>query len=194
MKELAMICIVAEVISLSGTTPVVASQVTIRIDIEAMIDGRDLLIIRGNTLQWHHLGWAAVGRYGGLNEPTIISTKIDDVVQMDRVNWFPEWPEEPPAEIRYEAFSSVFTELVPSLPATDMIIDVTWMPLQARGMTSLEKILNEDNSYTLFVEFYDNPSAYAWYKGQIKIDVIPEPCTVLLLGLGGFALLRKRRL
>jgi hypothetical protein len=32
------------------------------VEIEALIDGRDQLIIQGNTLQWHHLRSAAVGR------------------------------------------------------------------------------------------------------------------------------------
>ena len=65
-----------------------------RVDIEAMIDGRDLLIIQGDTLQWHHLDYAAVGRHLGANEPTIISTWLGDTLVMDQVNWIPDWPEE----------------------------------------------------------------------------------------------------
>ncbi len=41
----------------------------------------------------------------------------------------------------------------------------------------------------------DNPTARLWinaYEGTIKVDVVPEPATVCLLGLGALALLRRR--
>lgn len=172
------------------TFPAKATLVTI--DIEAMIDGRDLLIIRDNTLRWHHLDYAAVGRWGQYNEPTIISTEVDGVLQMDRVQWIPQWPEEPPADIHYEAFSSLFTGLVPSLPPADMATSVTWTPIQARGTTSMKTIPTGANGYTLIIEFYDGPGACAWYTGQISIEVIPEPATLLLFGLGAVMLRRNR--
>ena len=37
----------------------------ITLEISALIDGRDQLIIQGDTLQWHHFDFAAVGRHLG---------------------------------------------------------------------------------------------------------------------------------
>lgn len=189
MKKLVIVCAIGSLVLFFTTTR--AAATTITVEIEAMIDGRDWLIITGNTLQWHHFDYAAVGRHEGLNEPTIISTKLNNVVQMDHVSWFPEWPEEPPAEIRYEAFSSVFTNLVPSVPPTDMVIeDVTLILIQSRWATTLKEFTED----SVIIEFNDNPPANPdWYKVQVNIDVIPEPATVFLLGLGGLALRRKRR-
>jgi hypothetical protein len=66
---------------------------TITIDIQAFIDGRDQLIIQGNTLQWDHIDYAAVGRYLGANEPTIITTTLNGVTQLNQTDWYPTWPE-----------------------------------------------------------------------------------------------------
>jgi hypothetical protein len=164
---------------------------TATIEIEAMIDGRDWLTITGNTLQWRHFDFAAVGRHWGSNEPTIITTKLNDVVQMDHVSWKPDWPEAPPAEIRYTAYSSVFTGLFPSIPPTGMIItNVTLIPKDSRWSTTLKEFT--ENSVT--IEFNDNPPAsHYWYEAQIIIEMVPEPATMSLFGLGGLALLRRKR-
>jgi hypothetical protein len=42
--------------------------------VEALVDGRDELFIPGNTLQWKHFDYSAVGRHGDRDEPTIITT------------------------------------------------------------------------------------------------------------------------
>ena len=74
------------------------------VEIEALIDGRDQLIIQGNTLQWHHLRFAAVGRHDGRNEPTVISTQLNGVTIMDGVEWIPQWSAPPPDRINSEEF------------------------------------------------------------------------------------------
>ncbi|WP_143301662.1 hypothetical protein, partial [Candidatus Entotheonella palauensis] len=70
------------------------------IEVTALIDGRDQLIIEGNTMQWHHFDFAAVGRHQGGNAPTIIAP----VSQLGAA-WFPEWSEPPPSEVRFEDWS-----------------------------------------------------------------------------------------
>jgi hypothetical protein len=68
-----------------------AMAVTVTYDIQAYIDFHDVLIIRSDTLQWHHMDGAAVGRWEGLNEPTIISTAINGNPQLVDSPWIPDW-------------------------------------------------------------------------------------------------------
>src|SRR5438309_2122593 len=67
-----------------GTGPTAApTQPDKAIRVRAYIDGRSRLRLQGNTVQWLHLEWAAPGKHGGLNKPTVINGK----------EWFPEWPD-----------------------------------------------------------------------------------------------------
>jgi hypothetical protein len=189
MKKLITILIILIVISAITETAKAITNVTI--DVNAYIDGRDWLIISGNTLQWHHFDFAAVGRWHGLNEPTIISTELEGNTIMNQVNWVPQWPEDPPAEIRYEAFSSIFTGLIPNIPPSGMIIsNVTLTPILCRSSMSLIGF----NPGNIIVEFNDDPVENPdWYEAQINVTMTPEPATICLFGLGGLALLRRRR-
>jgi hypothetical protein len=140
------------------------------IEIEAYIDGRDQLIISRNTLQWHHFDWAAVGRYGDANEPTIIRTWDSGIERS--WEWIPDWPEPPPAEIRYEAFSSIFTDLRPAFPTDGIRWELT--ELSVRWEMGIVQQPRAANDYTMIVEFNDNPlSAAAWY--HIRLTAVPEP-------------------
>ena len=117
---LAVLCLLLVVIATTSTHRAMAEAVVY--EIEARIDGRDFLYVRADTLQWYHQDFAAVGRHEGINEPTIISSWLNGVQQMDHVAWIPDWPEPPPAEIRYPAWSSVFSGLTPSLPQADRTV------------------------------------------------------------------------
>jgi hypothetical protein len=81
--------------------PITSSK---RLTIQAQIDGRDQLIIKESSMQWHHFDWAAVGRHLGANSPTIVHSEPNGF----GAEWFPDWPMPVPDEIRFEAFSSVF--------------------------------------------------------------------------------------
>jgi len=146
-----------------------AGAAEIVVDTKAYIDGRDRLILRGETLQWHHFDHAAVGRHGGANLPTIISTKLNGKQKMSAVNWIPDWPEPPPAQIRYEAESSVFDGLDPGLPSTDMKVTLT--KLAARHALSIVQEPTRANGYTLITEFDDNPpGGPTWYEARLTIE------------------------
>jgi hypothetical protein len=69
-------------LSVSGSAT--ADELTL--EVRALIDGRERLIIQGDTLQWHHFDWAAVGRHADLNEPTVITTRLNGIVLMEGYN------------------------------------------------------------------------------------------------------------
>jgi len=172
-----------------------AQASTITYDIQAYIDHEDELIIRAGTLQWHHFWNAAVGRLNGANEPTIISSALGGVTVMGDVNWVPDWPEPPPAEIRYEAYSSVFSDLSPSLPGTGMAVVLEIV--QARGSVFISQQPAPENNYTLVIHFRDYLGGAEWYYIRLHVDygaagflVMPGtvgnsgPVTVTVLGPG----------
>jgi hypothetical protein len=142
------------------------------IRIGASVDGRDRLIIQANTMQWHHFDYAAVGRAGGSNIPTIIEAPGGAGA------WLPTWPSPPPAEIRFEAFSSVFHGLSPALPAEPSHWYVTkWF---GRGEVRIVEQPSASNAFKLIVEFDDNePLGGTFYMvelspaKQVAIDIRP---------------------
>ena len=144
---------------------------TINLNITAYIDGQDLLVVQGNTLQWHHLDFCAVGIWGGGNVPTTISTTINGVVVMDNFEWTPSWPSFAPCPDQgsdFPAFSSVFTGLTPPLPSADTTVTLT--PIQARGTVTIVQNPSAANGDTLIVDFNDDPEAGpATYQVQLAI-------------------------
>jgi hypothetical protein len=164
-----------------------ATAATITMDFRAYIDGEDQLIIRGPTLQWHHLTFAAVGRYAGANVPTVITTELDGVTQMNAVQWIPHWPLPPPDEIRFEAFSDIFTGLTPALPISD--VSVSLDVIQARSLLTIAQQPSLANGFTLILDFNDNaPSGPDFYEGEITFSTgptaIPEPTPRYLFTTG----------
>lgn len=146
------------------------------IDIQAHIDGRDQLILKGNTIQWHHFDFAAVGRHIGSNAPTIVGG-----IQGISHEWLPVWPSPPPDEIRFEAFSSVLQGVMPSVPSDG----VPWQveKVFGRGEVSIIEQPTFANDFTLIVEFNDNLIGGSTFYGvilsqaptdlEIDIDIKP---------------------
>ena len=162
----------------------------LNLDVQAHIDGRDQLIIRGDTLQWHHFDFAAVGRHAGANSPTIING-----ISGAGFEWIPEWPLPPPNEIRFEAFSSVLAGKIDPL-ATDGAL---WQikKLFGRGSVSIVEQPTASNGYGLVVEFNDNPQGGSSFYGiQLSRSpvAVPEPSTLALLSLGFLGIGAARKL
>ncbi|MCU0233775.1 MAG: hypothetical protein MUE90_07075 [Thermoanaerobaculales bacterium] len=134
------------------------------IAVEAWIDGRSQLILKGNTAQWYHLDFTAPGR-GGVTYPTVING----------VDWFPVWPGDPgnPNNSFCNCFSDVFTGVNPPLPAS--ALPVTLNIVQARAGVSILQQPSSGNDYELIVEFNDNgPGGAAWYLIELQTaDPIP---------------------
>lgn len=162
-------------------------------DVSGRIDTADSLIIKDGTLQWSHTGTgAAVGRHGGGNTATTISSATDAVVQMSAVQWTPTWPEPPPAEIRYAAVSSVFSGLTPVLPE-ESPISVSASVISGRGSVTITQIPSPANDFTLIARFADGFGGSATTRGLITVNV-PEPGGVgIVVATLAAAGLRRRR-
>ena len=135
----------ALVVGLAGADPS-SAQPTATVRVDALVDGRSQLVLRGATAQWFHLDYAAPGREQFVNVPTVING----------VEWFPVWPDIPDAENRNcGCHSSVFTEVDPPLPLTPFTPSLR--VIQGRHLTSIVQLPNAGNDFTLIIEFDDNP-------------------------------------
>lgn len=144
-------------------------------DITGNFDTSDLLIIHRGTLQWHHdNGGAAVGRHAGTDDPTTISTLLDGTSTMNAVAWTPTWPRDPPDQIRFDAFSSTYSSLVPALPAGG-IGTVTPSTVTGRGTVTVTQLPDATNDWTLIARFADGFNGSAVLDGRLQVTTVPEP-------------------
>jgi hypothetical protein len=177
-------------------SPVSAHAAAFVLEIEALIDGRDQLIVQGNTLQWHHFDFSAVGRHQGQNLPTIISTQLNGVTLMDRVEWIPDWSAPPPNGIVPEEFSSVFNGLTPALPFAELSVQL--IEIESRNSTTIVELPTAANGFSTIIEFNDNPAGSSEiYIARLEFDIVteaPEPGAVALFGIGllGIGLIRRK--
>ena len=117
------------------------------VHVQALIDGRSQLMVRGNTVRWYHLEFAAPGRHAGANEPTVING----------AQWMPEWPDVDWENRQVNTFSSFYEQLDPPLPQVAVKAEVK--VLHGRGHVLVYQQPSPDNDYTLIIEFDDNESA-----------------------------------
>jgi hypothetical protein len=167
---------------LSAPANCLASTTTI--EISAFIDGRDLLVIQGNTLQWNHLDFDLPGKWGGTNYPTIIDTKLNGSTVLEAAEWYPTW---------YGNNSDVFTGLVPTVPSTVALI---LTPILFRDSITIFQSPTLENGYTTIVDFNDNLIGGAgWYEARLEyiFSEVPLPASVFLFasGLAGLAGISK---
>jgi hypothetical protein len=130
--------------------------------VEADIDGKSNLIVKGTNVHWHHYEYAAPGREGGTNLPTVLDT----------VNWQPVWPDQPTAENRYcNCDSSTYSQLtigVPRAPSTTTLSNIV-----KRVSITVVKEPSFANDYTLELELNDvGASGSSTYK--VDIDVVVQ--------------------
>src|SRR3954451_25061445 len=150
----------------------VSAQTTQTYEVTANIDVGDLLLVRANTLQWHHPGsGAAVGRHSGGNLPTTITTTFNGSVMMSNVNWVPEWPQPPPNEIRFDAYSSILSNVAPILPAGDIAVSVS--VVSGRGSASITQLPSPTNDFTVIVRFADGASGSAYLTVRLSVQFVP---------------------
>jgi hypothetical protein len=99
-----------------GAGEVVADVITL--DVTADIDGRDDLIIVGNTLTWQHWDFTPVGLHNSAYPSTILTTTLNGVTDLSGFAWTPTWP----GGTGSGAFSSTFTGVIPAIPMQDMTV------------------------------------------------------------------------
>ena len=161
----------------SDTNAEIDASVSGSIEIQAHIDGRDHLLLKGDTMQWHHFDFAAVGRERGSNSPTIVGGLSASPYTL--ILWLPVWPSPPPDEIRLEALSSVLSGVNPSIPSDGAPWQVE--KVFGRGEVNITEQPNQANGFTLILEFDDNAFGGSAFYGvvlskaptDIGIDIKP---------------------
>jgi hypothetical protein len=155
-------------------------------DITAWIDTTDYLIIHGSTLQWEHkTSGSPAGTHLGA-QPTVISSTLDGLSQMNAVNWNQTWPSPLPSD----AFSSTFSPLTPGLMNSgDVAASV--IKLSGRGTPSIFQQPTPSNDDTLIVQFTDGFNGADFLDAQIT--VVPEPGTLGIVAAAAGSLLVSRR-
>lgn len=160
------------------------------LEVNAWIDGYSRLIIQGSTVQWHNLHYKVPGREAGHNDPTNLST-----ADMGTVAWFPGWPDATTDPPQGDQFSTQFIGLNLPLAAVDQTVDLTKIAVRYDAFISQQPAAA--NSYTLIVDFNDDPIASAaYYTVRLDYAAVPLPGTLALLGpsLLGMTLWRGKKI
>ncbi len=138
-------CLLAPLVSLADGEKS-ANTITIR----ALIDGSDVVKVRGNTLWYEHRNYAVPGAWVGDydhsgNEPTVVNG----------VKWVPQWDGKT---------SKAYTAAGGLLPANSAVT-VTAVAVSARGKCAVLEQPSEKNGYTLSVLLDDDRQDDAeWYE------------------------------
>ncbi|MBI4889189.1 MAG: PEP-CTERM sorting domain-containing protein [Acidobacteria bacterium] len=169
------------------------SAATIVYDIQAVIDGRSLLLMQGSTLQWHNLSFTVPGQHSGDN-PTILSSTLNGVPVMNAVQWWPNWP----GGTSGDQLSDVFNSLDPALPGAT-IASISLDVISGREALSIYQAPTSGNGYQLILDFDDTVTGgSAWYDARLTVNTrdeigqIPEPGTAVMLGAGLLLIFLRR--
>lgn len=128
-----------------GAARSVCAQTSGTLRLEALIDTRSQLIVRGNTAHWFHLEGAAPGRHEGVNDPTVINGDA----------WFPVWPGGRGENRFCECDSSVFDCIEPPLPLAEMSVTLRHIEDRNGNASSIVQEPTVANDFTLIVQFDD---------------------------------------
>ncbi len=174
-----LFCLLVPLVSLADGEKS-ANTITIR----ALIDGSDVVKVRGDTLWYEHRNYVLPGTWVGDsdnsgNEPTVVNG----------VEWAPQWEAKERQPERVEesepvntdfttcgaqqaefsgAISSAYTAAGGLLPAGSAV-DVSAVAVSARGKAVVLEHPSEVNDYTLSVLLDDDQQHGAeWYEVQLR--------------------------
>ena len=173
-----------------------ANSATIYMNIAAFIDGQDLLIIHGNTLQWKHLDFNAVSSPATFDYPTLITTNNNGDCCSGLI-WTANWPN----GVASGALSAI-QNWSPGVPTNSDLLSVSLGVELARDSLTISQSPSASNQYTTILDFNDDSSpGAAWYVGDLTFNVsdsipgAPEPSTwaMTLLGFAGLGFAGYRR-
>jgi len=147
-----------------------ADTATLRVS--ALLDGRSRLIVRADTVQWHHLDYDAPGITA---RGEVVPTEINGVA------WTPVWPDLDGLRNRFATRrSSVLRGLDPPLPRGP--VDVSLALLRGAGRVEIIDLPRVENDYALTVEIEDHPNGANRYELEMRFrpaaEARPEPAHV----------------
>lgn len=125
--------------------------------IEALIDGRSLLIVADNSVRWHHEDEAAPGRAGAWSQPTVLNG----------IEWFPQWPQDGTNR------SCDCTSSRGQLPRAFAYPGTTarLQKHRGRGDVVIAQAPAAENDHTLVIAFDDSlQEGAAWYEVELGFD------------------------
>jgi hypothetical protein len=142
-----------------GTAPTLPDTLTVR----AFVDGRSQLVVREERVYWHHLDFAAPGRW--LDPDT--QRAYDEPTYLNGAAWYPAWPDQLDRENRDCGCDSSAISGVPALARQDRVAALSIE--QARGLVTIIQQPEAGNDYTLIVEFDDGgPGGADWYEVTLQ--------------------------
>ena len=132
-----------------------AQAATIRV--EAYIDGRSQLVLKGNTAQWQHFDYGAPGYDDDL--PTRINGS----------SWYPQWSGDP--RDCNGCYSGIFSGVSPAISAVTQTVMLN--TIQAREDLAIVQQPSAGNDYTLILGFDDNSAGgAAWYVLELEVPFV----------------------
>jgi hypothetical protein len=138
------------VTSTVATLTVMALSCIVQYEFQADIDGRDWLVIQGQTVEWQHFDYTPVGLRNTNYPATIISSSVNGSALMSGSTWIPTWPN----GTGFGAGSSAYGGLIPALPANPAAVNLN--VVSGRGSVSIVQLPSPANTNTLIVEFNDD--------------------------------------
>ncbi|HUN82531.1 MAG TPA: thrombospondin type 3 repeat-containing protein [Phycisphaerae bacterium] len=84
---------------------------------------------------------------------------------IDEVAWFPDWDEPAPAQIRYDAFSSVYLSLSPSYPQSPTTVLLNLISF--RDPVTITQYPTAANAYVIAIDIPDPSSGPFWYDFEV---------------------------
>ena len=160
------------------------------VTITALIDGRDLFVLRPKKVYWHHLDYVVVGRYYG-NWPTgLLMDRQAPNTQY--LSWIPSWPCND-WSCNFEQVDSSTLTLAFPLPSRYQIKGLKVLQAPDGGSATVYQYPSADKHYTTIIDFNDDPlGGPHWYQvlltfaeGQTPEPVAPAKTSETDKALGG---------